>query len=706
MTLLNVTAQRLLSVRIAKRPMLREAAGLSRHCARPLLAALLAAIMAVGPAPLAFGQEPAQNPPAQPSASAAPVTATIPPVSLGLAKHHFDRAPRAFPILIDPYKPIQIEEPSLTNSPRIDQLIHEGKLEIGLQDAVELALENNLDIVVQRYNPWIADTDILRTLGGGAGRGISGTGTASVLGNIPSLNFDPQISTSISFDDRSLPINNPFISGTGTSSLTKLITHTSTYNTQYSQGFATGTGLFASYDNTRSSTTSSANLFNPSVQSSLFVGFSQELLNGFGLLPNTRNIRIAKNSRKIADWQFALQAITSVTSTITAYWELVFARENVKVQQQAVTVAQKLYNDNKKQLEIGTMAPLDVTRAESELATDRQNLIVAQTAKLQQEQVLKNDIAKNPLAPNLINVEIIPTDSPQRPEAIEAPSFEEAVNEAFAKRPDLQQQVLSLQNGDIEVRATRNALLPTATLVAQYGTVGLGGNQPVVRASTLAASTAPVVNAAGTPVTVPGFGPIFLPTTTQATTIKPGGFGDASSQVFHSNFPDYSVSVSLNVPLRNRQAQADSQRAILTQRQLEAQMQQLKNAALLDVRNTYIALEQDRARVEAASKARELQQQTFDAEQKKYQLGASTVYLVIQTQRDLIAAQGTELRALADLVEAKANYERAVGRTLEVNRVTIANAKSGEADRDTLIPGTLHGQVVGTEKLFNSGGQR
>jgi outer membrane protein len=706
MTLLNVTAKRLLTVRTAKRSMLREAAGLSRHCARPFLAALLAAIIAVGPAPLAVGQEPAQNPPAQPPASAAPVTAAIPPVSLGLAKHHFDRAPRAFPNIIDPYKPIQIEAPSLTNSPRIDQLIHDGKLEIGLQDAVELALENNLDIVVQRYNPWIADTDVLRTLGGGAGRGLSGTGTASVLGNIPSLNFDPQVTASISYDDRNTPINNPFISGTGISGLSKLVTHTATYNTQYSQGFATGTGFFTTYDNIRSSSSSSANLFNPSVQSSLFVGFSQQLLNGFGLLPNTRNIRIAKNSRKIADWQFALQAITSVTNTITAYWELVFARENVKVQQQAVTVAQKLYNDNKKQLEIGTMAPLDVTRAESELATDHQNLIVAQTAKLQQEQVLKNDIAKNPLAPNLINVEIIPTDSPQRPEAIEAPSFEQAVNEAFAKRPDLQQQVLSLQNGDIEVRATRNALLPTATLVAEYGTVGLGGNQPIVRASTLAASTSPVVNAAGAPVTVPGIGPIFLPTTTQAVNIKPGGFGDASSQVFHNNFPDYSVSVSLNVPLRNRQAQADSQRAILTQRQLEAQMQQLKNAALLDVRNTYIALEQDRARVEAASKARELQQQTFDAEQKKYQLGASTVYLVIQTQRDLIAAQGTELRALADLVEAKANYERAVGRTLEVNRVTIADAKSGEADRDTLIPGTLHGQVVGTEKLFSSGGQR
>jgi outer membrane protein TolC len=184
------------------------------------------------------------------------------------------------------------------------------------------------------------------------------------------------------------------------------------------------------------------------------------------------------------------------------------------------------------------------------------------------------------------------------------------------------------------------------------------------------------------------------------------GFPEAMSTVFHNNFPDYAVQLNVSIPIRNRSAQADNQHAILTQRQLEAQLQQLKNAALLDVRNSYIALTQDRAQVDAASKARELQQQTFDAEQKKYQLGASTVYLVIQTQRDLIAAQGTELRALANLVEAKANYERAVGRTLEVNRVTIADAKSGQAERETLIPGTLHGQVVGVDKIFANSGQK
>jgi outer membrane protein TolC len=520
--------------------------------------------------------------------------------------------------------------------------------------------------------------------------------------NNPLLNYDPVITTTLSIDDRNVPVNNPLTSGTGTglSSLARLTLHTSTFNTQYAQGFQTGTTFFTTFDNTRSSSTSAANLFNPSVQSSIFVGFQQQLLNGFGRSVNTRNIRIAKNNRKIADWAFTQQAITTVTNTITAYWELVFARENVRVQEQAVTVAQKLYNDNKKQLEIGTMAPLDVTRAESELATDRQNLIVAQTVHLQNQQILKNAISKNPLAPNLVNVEIIPTELPSRPEAIEAPSFEEAAKEAFAKRPELQEEALNLLNGEIDLKATRNALLPTATLSAQYGSVGLAGNQPKF----------------GTPV--PGLGTqlvdgngnlvnVFIPTATVPVVgTSSAGFGDAMSSVFHNNFPDYQVSLNVQIPIRNRSAQADNQRAILFQHQLEAQLQLLKNTALLDVRNTYIALTQDRAQVDAASKARELQQQTFDAEQKKYKLGASTVYLVIQTQRDLINAQGTELRALANLVEAKANYERAVGRTLEVNRVTIADGKTGEAARETLIPGTLHGQVVGTEKLSFNAGQK
>src|SRR5215470_2413585 len=364
---------------------------------RPLLAAALACTLAFSPALLTYAQDApaAQAQPAQTSTTAGTF-------ALGVSKYHFNRAPRPFPNLIAPYKPIKVEPFAMSNSPRIDQMVQDGKLNLSLQDAVELALQNNLDIVVQRYNPWISDTGLLKAQAGGVGGVPPGGFFAGSSANIPFLNFDPTITSTFSIDDRNVPVNNPLTSGTGTgqSALSRLALHTSTFNTQFNEGFQSGTTLFAAWDNTRSSSTSLANLFNPSVQSSVFVGFSQQLLNGFGTAVNTRNIRIAKNNRKIADLAFAQQAITTITNTINAYWELVYARENVKVQQQAVTVAEKLYNDNKKQLEIGTMAPLDVTRAESELATDRQNLIVAQTAQLQNQQVLKNAISKNPMAAN------------------------------------------------------------------------------------------------------------------------------------------------------------------------------------------------------------------------------------------------------------------------------------------------------------------
>jgi outer membrane protein len=692
--------------------------------ARSLFAIVLAGLLAGGPLSPVFAQSPAQNPPSNPApaASTAPDGSSIAPVaSLGLGKHNFTHGPRAFPNILKPYESIQVEPPVLTNSLRIDQLIHDNKLELSLQDAVELTLENSLDIAVQRYYPWISDAGLLNAKAGNSGFGTPGVAIASSSASINPFaffiqNFDPLVTSTTSIADITTPVNNPFISGTGVSNsnLSSIVSHQTTFNNQYSQTFETGTNLTASWNNTRSSSTSSANFFNPAVNSNLQISVSQPLLNGFGMQMWTRNIRIANNNRKIADWAFAQQAITTITNTITAYWELAYARENVKVNQQAVAVAQKLYEDNKKQLEIGSLAPLDVTRSESEVATDTQNLILAQTIQLQDEQNLKNFISKDPLAPNIINVEIVPTDRPTQPATIEAASFEDAIKEAFAKRPELQEQVYNLKNADIDVRATKNALLPSLTANAFYLSAGLAGNGPIAGQSALSPNTLlPILDANGNPVTVNVNGvatPIFEPQqNTPILGTNRQGFTTAQNQVFHNRFPEYAGQLTLTLPLRNRSAQAFHARALLVQRQLETQEQQLRNAALLDVRNTYIALTQDRAQVAAASKARELQQQTFDAEQKKYQLGASTTYNVILTQRDLIAAQGTELRALANLVEAKASYERALGRTLDVNRVTIADAKSGQIERETLIPGTLHGKVVGTEELLKSlsdGGQR
>ncbi|MGB6835684.1 MAG: TolC family protein [Candidatus Acidiferrum sp.] len=714
MTILSETAKSLLLAAETKRSILfPEQRRSGSRIATALIAFLLTALLVIGPLSPVFAQSASQNPPSNPAPAAAAKEqgASIAPVSsLGLGKHDFSNGPRAFPYILRPYQPIQIEEPEVTNSARLDQLIHDGKLELSLQDAVELALENSMDITVERYAPWIADTSILKAKAGGAGFSTAGGLLGSSTANLPVYSYDPIVTGTALINSAETPVNNPFISGTGGTGIENLSTHSTEFNAQVTQGFQTGTNFFASWDNTRSSSSSVENFFNPAVESTLTIGFSQQLLSGFGLSVNRRNIKIAKNNRKIADWAFAQQAITTVTNTITAYWELVYARANVKVEQQAVTVSNRLYSDNQKQLGAGTMSPLDVITAESELATDRQNLIVAQTVQLQDEQTLKNEIAKDPMAINLVNLEIIPTDEPTQPAAIEGSSFDAAIQEAFAKRPELQQQIYNLKNADIDLQATRSALRPELTLSGEYSSVGLAGNSPITGATTFPSSGVPIVGTNGEPILVDVGGvptPIFEPTVTPTVTgTNQQGFTAAESQLFHSRFPAFTAQLTLSLPLRNRSAQADSARSILTEREEQAIIRQLKNAAILDVRNTYIALTQDRAQVDAASKARELEQLAFDDEQKKYKLGASTVYNVILMQRDLITAQGTELRALANLQEAKANYERALGRTLEVNHVTIADAKSGKVERATLVPGTLRGKVVGTEDFSGDAGQR
>jgi outer membrane protein len=667
---------------------------------RPMLAAVLVGVLAGTPCTSTLAQEPASAPPPETAPQAAPQGGV--PISLGVSKFNYSLPPRVFPNIINPYRQQNVAPGVLANSPRLDQLIHGGKLELSLQDAIALALENSMDIVVQRYSPWIADVSLLKAKAGGLGYGTPGSIAVGSTANLPELYYDPVVSQTVSIADVKTPINNPFISGTGTTltaatalqDLT-LVSHSTVFNTQYQQNFITGTSFSASWDNTRGSS-NAENFFNPYIQSSLNITVSQQLLAGAGSWVNRRNILIAENNRKVADLAFEQQAITTTTNTITAYWELVYARENVKVQQQAVTVSEKLYNDNKKQLEIGTMAPLDVTRAESELASDRTNLIVAQTTQLQDEVQLKNFISKDLMSSNLLNVEIIPTDRPESPAAIEAANFEDAIREAFQKRPDVLEQDYNLKSAQVDVRATRNALLPVATLGLQYSSNGLGGNSLTTGAPTTIAG-APIVDINGVPVAG-----LYQPETTEPVTgISKQGFSTAQSQIFHNTFPVYAGQVTFSLPLRNRANQADNIHAQLVERQFEAQVQQIKNNAVVDVRNTTIALQQGRAQVESARKARELQQQTFDAEQKKYQLGASTVYNVILTQRDLITAQGVELRALANLAEAKANYERALGRTLEVNNVTIAGTK-GSVNQETLIPGTLNGQVVGVDELLKA----
>ncbi len=578
------------------------------------------------------------------------------------------------PNVLGPYTSIQVPRPNLTNSPRMEQLVKEGKLYLGVQDAIELALENNLDISIARYNPQLADTDILRTKAGGVARGLAGTGTASALGITPTGSFDPVVTANLSWDRRTIPFNN--IVTTGVASVTA---QTSQGNFVYSQAFKTGTSVSLTWNNQRQSSTSRFLAFNPNLTSTVQYSFTQRLLNGFGIAQNTRFIRIAKNNRHTSDMVLKQQVITTLSSVLNQYWDLVAAREQVKVAEHALQLAEKLYRDNKRQVEIGTLAPIEIVRAEAEVARTRQDLIVAQTALQQQQTLLKNSLSKTIMDPALAPVEIVPTDAPTVPPALEVIPYQDAVQQAWQMRPEIEQSLTDLKNRDLTLRGTRNALLPSLDLVGVYGGQGLSGD-------TLLTTFTPTAFSAGNPVVDPNGNPVagnFVPVVTAGTTAIVSqtnrGLPQAWTQAFHSNFPQYTVALSLSIPLRNRSAQADNARALIEERQAQVRLQQLRNQVAVEVRNAQIALEQNRARVEAAQKFRILAEQTLDAEQKKYALGASTIFLVIQAQRDLANAQGAELRAMSDFMKSRVEFDRALGRTLDAHRVQMSSKKADES---------------------------
>jgi outer membrane protein len=622
----------------------------------------LAILMVFAPVAPAFAQQSGQDssvPPAQPQAKAR---------TIQVSNQNYTLGQRWFPSILAPYTPTIVPEPVLTNSPTIEQMIQNGKLQISLQDAIDLALQNNLDIAIQRYAPWLAEANILRTMGGGASRG-----SLSALGNIPSLNFDPLVTSTLSMDNRTIPANNPVTAGLGggggvATNFSVFNSHTAVGDIQYSQGFHTGTSFSAAFNNTRATSSSQVTFFNPSITSNFILSGNQQLLNGFGRATNERNIRIAKLNKNLADQSFQQQVIASITAVSNAYWELAFARGNVDVARHQIELASKLYSDNKKQVEIGTLAPLEIVQAEAQVATANQSLIVDQTTLLQDQLTLLNLISKDPTSPALRNVEIITMDAADvAPPEVEKIPLEDAIKEAVTKRPDVLQSGTTLKADDINIRTTRNALLPILNLSGVYETAGLAGNR--------------------TPACTP------TPCTPPPPTVT--GLATSLGDMFAGTYPEYNAQISLTIPIRNRQAQADNATALLTSRQDETRYRQVLNNVAIDVHNTQIVLEQARVTLAAASKTRDLDQQTLDAEQKKYQLGASTLFNVVTDQNTLAAAASAEVRARINLAEAKVNFDRAMGRTLEVFNISIADAKSGGIPKDTLIPGTSSsGQLI------------
>jgi outer membrane protein len=590
---------------------------------------------------------------------------------------------------LSPYKARQIAPPNLANTPRIDQLMHDGKLYISMNDAVALALENNLDIAIARYNLNIADTDIWRakagfnnilgvnngvvqnTPGGGVGglgtqvgSGQGGTSVAaggagagssglvqSTLGSGPLItSFDPILTGTMQIDHLKIACSSPFCGN---------VQNTGTANFAYSQGFHWGTNMSVSFNNQRQTSNSQFVNVTPGLNSSFKFQLTQHLLQGFGFAANTRFIQIAKNDRELSDVAFRLQITTTVDQIENMYWDLVFAYENVRVQQEQLAFAQKTLSDNRKQVEIGTLAPIEVVRAQSTVATNQQTLTVALTNLQLQQLLMKNALSRTLVDPVLADAEVIPTSTMELPAQEPVVPIQDLVNDALAHRPELAESRINLSNTAISNKAIRSALLPSVDLFAYYGGAGLGGRQNPL---------ATCLNPNGCPV---------FPTTS---------YGDTLNQLVNSTAPDKGAGISINIPLRNRAEQSIQVRGELEYRQSQLRLQQLENQVRIEVRNAQFGVQQNRASVASTQAAVDLARQSLDAEQKKYSLGASTSTLVLQNQAAMTQAEVTLVSAKAAYEKAEIELDRAIGLLLDHAGIVIAEAERGEVTHAPNIP--------------------
>jgi outer membrane protein TolC len=581
------------------------------------------------------------------------------------------------------YSPHDVAPINLTNSGRLEALIRAGNLYLSLQDAIALALENNLDIEMQRYNPAIADANVLRARAGGLLRGVPATVTQGPTGaptqagqatgitqsaaqqaqaantgtvitqtgtTIP--NLDPVITGFVRWGHTTNPQTSTFVSGTNT-----LVTRNDLYNFSFQQGFTSGTTVTLGLSNSHLASTSLRSELNPSTNSSMNLNLTQRLLQGFGPAVNNRNIRIARNNRESSDLVFKQQVMSTVSAISNLYWDLVSFIEDVKVKQSTLDLNKKLLEDNKKQVEIGTLAPIEIVRAEAEVANAEQDLTIAQTRVLQQEMILKTALSRNGVAsPTLADAHVIPTDRISMPETEPIQPIQDLVALARQSRPEIAQRKIQIENNKINLKGSRSQLLPSIDAVAAFANNGLAGG---VNALPLPEGSPPRV--------VPTY---FL-----------GGYGNVLGQLFRRNFPDYSLALQMNIPLRNRSAQADMTLDTLTLRQSELGLQQLENQVRLDVQNALIALMQSRATYQAAVKTRQFREQTLDAEQKKLALGASTIFNVILVQRDLAQAESAEVTALTNYGKSKIQLDQATGQTLTSNNISIEEAFRGQVSR-------------------------
>ncbi len=600
-----------------------------------------------------------------------------------------------------PYTPTFVPLPTLGNTPRLDNLLRDGKLYLSLADAVTLALENNYDIAIARINLDIADTDILRTEAGQTFRGVStglvtntlggttttitggggpggtssasggaGTGASGLVlstnggGPLP-YSFDPLITINGEYELATTQQSSTLI--TGTNSLNQ---NTFTGDAAYQQGFSTGTLFNLTFDNTRQTTNSQRSSFSPLLQSSFRAQITQHLLQGFGPSINRRFIVEAKNNRRITDSSFRQQVIYTVTQVESIYWSLVSAYEDEQAKERALNQSTSLAQDNRKQLEIGTLAPLDVVNSDSAVSTDKQSLITSKSNLEYQQLLMKQAIARNLNDPQLASAPVVPTDrvSLERlPE--EDLKVEDLVKVAFVNNPQIEQAVLNMKNNEITIKGEKNGLLPIVDAFGFYGTSALGGQQNSA------------LNCQSN----------FTSTTFQAC--PPGsvtgtqGYGGVLQNLVTNNNPDYGFGVNVNIPLRNRVAQADQARSQMEYRQSQMRLQQIYTQIRIQVINQQYALTNDRANVIAAQTARDFNAQSLEAEQKKYRLGASTTANVLAQERTLASGENNLIAATAAYAKDRSTLGEILSNTLDKYGISLVDAASGTVVQKPNIPG-------------------
>jgi len=645
---------------------------------------------------------------AQSSSAAASATPEAPSPAQQFAVTDYSKPQSAFPNLIAPYAPRHVPPPNLSNTARIDQLMRDGKIYLSIDDAVALALENNLDMGIARYNAGIADTEILRSLGGannffgvntgivqntpgGGVGGLGGTvgsgpgGTTAAPGGIGAgtnglvsstmgvgsliTSFDPVLTGTLQSDHAKFECSSPFC---GT------VQNTTTGNFAYQQGLQWGTNVSVGFTNSRITSNNPFTIVSPNLTSGFKFQLTQHLLQGLGFLPNNRLIRITKNNREITDVAFRLQTITTVDQIENMYWDLVYAYENVKVQQESLAFAQKTLSDTQKQVQIGSLAPIEVVRAQNTVAADEQNLIKAQTNLDLQQLLMKNALSRSLQDPVLADAEVIPTSTMQLPDQEPVTPTQELVNDALSHRPELAESRIDLSNREISEKALKNALLPSLDVFAYYGGSGLGGSQNPANLCTNESLQAQAE----------GF--CAGPNSYYKGTINPVspsvGYGSTLNNLINSTAPDKGAGVTLNIPLRNRQAQALQVRGELEYRQAQMRLQQIENQIRIEVRNAQFTVQQNRAAVQAAQAAVRLARESLDAEQKKLNLGASTSTLVLQNESAMATAQSNLVSAMAAYEKSRLELDRATGLLLDHAGILMADAERGQVTQMPHVP--------------------